>query len=100
MLWPSTRATWNPNVTMSVAYTAADASVFTQATNSSRQTSRRKPEESARAAAAGALGTVADVGVSGATASKWNRETGLSSSPGSANATASGTPAAAVSATG
>ena len=35
MLWPSTRATWNPNVTMSVAYTAADASVFNQATTSS-----------------------------------------------------------------
>ena len=28
MLWPSTRATWNPNVTISVAYTAADTSVL------------------------------------------------------------------------
>src|SRR5262245_26002667 len=35
MLWPSTRATWKPNVTMSVAYTAADASVFSHATTSS-----------------------------------------------------------------
>src|SRR5919109_2449711 len=35
MLCPSTRATWNPNVTMSVAYTAAEASVFSQATTSS-----------------------------------------------------------------
>jgi len=26
MLWPSTRATWNPKVTINVAYTAADAS--------------------------------------------------------------------------
>ena len=33
MLWPSTRATWNPNVTMSVAYTAAEASVFNQASD-------------------------------------------------------------------
>src|SRR5262245_57647509 len=35
MLWPSTRATWNPNVTMRTAYTADDASVFTHATISS-----------------------------------------------------------------
>ena len=35
MLWPSTRATWKPNVTMSVAYTAAETTVFIQATSSS-----------------------------------------------------------------
>src|SRR5262245_40388999 len=35
MLWPSTRATWNPKVTMRVAYTAAGASVFSHATSSS-----------------------------------------------------------------
>ena len=31
MLWPSTRATWKPKVTISTAYTAAETSVFTQA---------------------------------------------------------------------
>src|SRR5919108_4421886 len=42
MLWPSTRATWKPNVTINVAYTAAEARVFTHATNSSRHSSRRR----------------------------------------------------------
>src|SRR5688572_26511424 len=34
MLRPSTRATWNPNVTMMVAYTAADSRVCAPATSS------------------------------------------------------------------
>ncbi len=42
MLWPSTRATWNPNVTMRVAYTAADPSVRTQATSSARTMAQRR----------------------------------------------------------
>src|SRR5688572_23828870 len=41
MLCPSTRATWNPKVTMSVAYTAAEASVFSHATISSTTRSIR-----------------------------------------------------------
>ena len=41
MLCPSTRATWNPNVTMSVAYTAAEASVFSHAMISSTTRSMR-----------------------------------------------------------
>src|SRR5690242_2166223 len=41
MLWPSTRATWKPKVTISVAYTAADASVLNHATSSSFHTFNR-----------------------------------------------------------
>src|SRR5512139_355167 len=98
MLWPSTRATWKPKVTIRVAYTAADASVFTQATNSSFQMS--SVLRAGSAAMDGAAGTGGGgTGLSGATASKWNAG-GVFSSPGSANATASGSPAAASSGTG
>ena len=51
MLFPSTRATWNPNVTMSVAYTAADANIFRKAISSSptrfRKLRPRNAEEAA-----------------------------------------------------
>src|SRR5262245_36220828 len=50
MLWPSTRATWNTNVTMRMAYTAAETSVLTQATSSSFSCVRRS-------AAVGTCGT-------------------------------------------
>jgi hypothetical protein len=41
MLRPSTRATWNRNVTMRTAYTAADTRVFNHATSSSFTCARR-----------------------------------------------------------
>ncbi len=43
MLWPSTRATWNPKVTIRTAYTAADTSVLTQAISSSFTCASRMP---------------------------------------------------------
>ena len=42
MLRPSTRATWNPNVTIRVAYTAAEPSVRTHATSSARTMAQRR----------------------------------------------------------
>jgi hypothetical protein len=50
MLRPSTRATWNPNVTMSVAYTAADSRVWTPDTTS-------LPRRSHALSSAGGIGT-------------------------------------------
>lgn len=62
MLWPSTRATWKPNVTMSVAYTAADVSVLSHASSSSptRESDDRDGcAATARPAAAGVASAVA-----------------------------------------
>ena len=57
MLWPSTRATWKPNVTMRVAYTAAAPSVRTQATSSARTMAQRREDLDARGAGGtGAVG--------------------------------------------
>ena len=56
MLCPSTRATWNPNVTMSVAYTAAEASVFSHAMISSTTRSiRSEPPSIDRRVSGGAV---------------------------------------------
>src|SRR5216684_3352455 len=58
MLRPSTRATWKPKVTISVAYTAADRSVWT-ADTISRATRRhaRSPGTAAGAAATAGIGS-------------------------------------------
>src|ERR671912_2542333 len=58
MLWPSTRATCKPNVTIRVAYTAAEASVLNQVKSSSaartQMDGRRTSAVAARRAASAA----------------------------------------------
>src|SRR3954468_6993240 len=77
MLRPSTRATWKPNVTMSVAYTAAETSVFSPATTSWPA----RAQADGPGGTAGTAGGTASNGTAGGAGSNASNGGGGSASP-------------------
>src|SRR3954452_18784656 len=97
MLRPSTRATWKPNVTMSVAYTAADTRVFSPATTS--WPARAQAE--GPGGTAGTAGGTASNGIAGGAGSNASHGGGGSASAaGRAASDANGSPSSAASGSG